>query len=159
MTKKVGIPWELKYNFAMEMYANCRKEFFYVIRDEFDADTALRLYEKICIKDDKIKYFTKKFLTLFKIEGYDAETIAQFLDAWWELTGAETTWIERSKTIARVMVTKCPFKTKYKDLSDWDLNIFISIVAKTINPNFSVEQCKNMCAGDSYCEFVFKIEE
>ncbi len=46
MAKKLVIPWELKYNFAMEQYANCRKELFYVIRDEFDADTALMLYEK-----------------------------------------------------------------------------------------------------------------
>ena len=73
--------------------------------------------------------------------------------------GIEATWPERSKTIARGIVTNCPWPMKFGDISDWDLNIFMRQVAKTINPKATVEQPKNMCAGDSYCEFIFKIEE
>ncbi len=70
----------------------------------------------------------------------------------------EYTILERSKTINRIKVTKCPWKTEPKDISDWVL-IFNNIVNKTINPKATLERPKAMCAGDSYCEYVWKIEE
>ena len=44
------------------------------------------------------------------------------------------------------------------DVSVWVLPFYIT-VAKTINPKATVERPKGMCAGDSHCEYIFKIEE
>ena len=99
-------------------------------------------------------------LNVFKLDGKDIETISKWWDIWWELTGVEYTTLEQSKTIFRTRITRCPWITKYKDISDWDLKSFGKRVAKTINPRMTVEQHRNRCAGDSnYCEFVFKIED
>ena len=107
---------------------------------------------------DRIKNLTNFFLTTFKLEGNDCETIGKWWDIWNELMGQETIILERSKTINRARITKCPVKTEYKDINEWDL-IFNNIVAKTINPKITVERPKGMCAGDPYCEFIYKIEE
>ena len=80
------------------------------------------------------------------------------LDLWDELTGTEYTILERSQTINRRKVTKCPFKTGYKDISDWSLP-FVNIITKTINPKATLERLTGMCAGDPYCEYVWKLEE
>jgi len=157
-TPKRGLPFEFKYDFAMRGYANCLKGFFYVIREEFGAETALRLYEKLCNMDDRIKNLTKTLLKIFKLTGNDAETIGKVWNLWWELTGKEGTILERSKTIDRTKITKCPWRTAFKDISDWGL-IWCNIVAKTVNPKATVERPKAMCAGDPHCEYLYKVEE
>ncbi len=50
------------------------------------------------------------------------------------------------------------FKQKYEDISDNSL-ILLDIIYKTINPKVTVERPKAMCAGDPYCEYVWKLEE
>ncbi len=158
MDKKIMIPLELKYDFAIRAYISIHKGYLYAIREECGAATALKVYERLCKMEDRIKNLTATFLAAFKIEGNDAEAWAKWWDIWYELCGYEYTWLERSKTIARVKVTKSPFKTSYKDLSDWVLP-FVDIVCKTINPKAKWERPKAMCAGDPYGEYVFKTEE
>jgi len=108
--------------------------------------------------DDRIKNLVNTLLTIFKVDGNDAEAIAECWDIWCELVSFKHTWIERSKTIARTKVTKCPFKTVYKDISDW-CKIFGNIVGKSVNIRASSERPKGMCAGNPYCEHVWKIDE
>ena len=159
MAKNIVIPLELKYDFAMRSYTFMLKAWLHVIREEYGAVEALRLYEKVCKIGDRTKSFTNTLLNIFKIEGNDAETIAKWWDIRWELIGGEVTWLERSKTISRIKVTKCPWSTPVpKDISDWDL-IYINLVDKTINSKASAERPKGMCAGDPYCEIIHKIEE
>jgi hypothetical protein len=158
MTKKLVIPWELKYKFAMGAYASGWKGWLYSVREECGAATTLKIFERVQKLDDRIKNFTKTVLKVFKLEGNDAETIAQWWDIWFELCGFEWTWPERSKTITRFKVTKCPFKTEPTDISSWAL-IFVNLATKTINPKTSVERPKGMCAGDPYCEYTIKMEE
>lgn len=55
-------------------------------------------------------------------------------------------------------MTKCPWKTKYKDISDYTF-IFAEIASKAINEKVTLERPKAMCEGDPYCEYVYKIEE
>ena len=158
MAEKVEIPWETKYKFAMGGYSGVAKGFLELIREEYGAAAALKLYEKLVKKDDRIKNLTNTILTAFNLKGNDVETIGKWFDIWLELCGAEYTTLERSKTFNRMKVTMCPFKTEPKDISDWEL-IFSNMVVKTINPKATVEQPKTMCAGDPYCEVVHKIEE
>jgi hypothetical protein len=158
MSKKVAIPWELKADFRLKGWTSILKGFLYAIREKYGADEALKMYERVGEMDDRHKNLTNSIKTIFKIEGNDIETIAKWFDIWWELTGEEYTWLERSKTIARSKITQCPFKTGYEDISEWEL-IFRKNISKAINPKAIVERPKAMCAGDPYCEHVFKIEE
>ena len=158
MAKKMVIPWELKYKFAMGAYASGWKGWLYSVREECGAATTLKIYERLQKLDDRIKNITETILKVFELEGNDCETIATWFDIWSELCGFEYTLPERSKTISRWKVTKCPFKTEPKDISSWAL-IFVNLVAKTINPKATVERPIGMCAGDSYCEYFMKIEE
>ena len=158
MTKKIGIPCEFKYELAMKGWSSMIVGFMYVIRDEFDAATALKLLEKLYKRDDRLKNLVNNIKTIFKIEGNDLEAIMKWWDVWYELTGIEATVLERSKTFARTKITKCPFKTGYKDLSDY-IFIWLNIVYSTINPKITFERPKGMCAGDPYCEYIFRIEE
>ena len=158
MAKKVVIPWELKYDFAMRSYAFVLKGFLYAIREKYGAAAALEIFERVCKMGDRIKGLTKTLLTAFKIEGDDAETMEKYWEIYWELIGTEYTWLEQSKTHHRVKITKCAFKTDLKDISEWELPM-PNIANKTINPKATVERTKGMCAGDSYCEFVTRIEE
>ena len=155
---KMVIPWELKADYRLKSNVSVFKRFLYAIREEYGADAVLKLYDRVCRMDDRIKKLANSLLTIFKLEGTNAETIGQWFDIWNELNGMEVTMLERSKTINRTKITKCPFRTEPKDFSDWDI-IFHSIVDKTINPKATVERPKGMCAGDPYCEYVDRIEE
>lgn len=158
MAKKISIPLELKYDFAMRGYASFIAGILHAIREKYGSAEALEMYERALTIGDRIKNLIDTLLTIFKIEGNDAEAIAKWIDIWNELTGIECTWLERSKTINRRKVTKCPWVTAPRDLSEWFLPFF-SIVTKTINPKATLERPKSMCAGDSYCEYVWKLEE
>jgi len=129
MAKEIVIPWELKYKFAFGGWTSLFKGLMYAI-----------------------------ILNVFKLEGNDAETIANWWAIWFEIIGTEYSVLECSKAISRLKITKCTFKTEPKDLCDWDL-IFSNIVVKAINPKAVFYEPKRMCAGDPYCEFVNKIEE
>jgi hypothetical protein len=158
MAKKRVIPWELKYKYAMGGYAVMLKAFLYAIREKYGAAAVLEIYERISKMDDRVKNMTNSILTAFKLEGNDAETIGEWWDIWQDLIGQEVTILEQSKTIRRVKITKCPWVTEPEDISDWAL-IFTNIASKTINPKCTVERPKAMCAGDPYCEYIYKIEE
>ena len=158
MAKKMTLPCEFRYDFAIKGYVWQLKAWLNVVRREYGAATALRLYEEVCKIDDRVKKLTNSLLTIFKLEGNDAETIANWFDIWYELNGFEFTWLERSKTVSRAKITNCPYKTEPKDISDWALS-FTDINAKTINPKCTIERPKAMCAGDPHCEYIWKIEE
>ena len=160
MAKKVEVPMETKYKFAIGGYQGVFKGFMHALQERDGGDATLKLYETVCKKGDRVKNVTNTLLETFKIEGNDMEAIAKWHEIWWELVspGMERTDLERSKTIWRNKITKCPWKTDYKDISDWYL-IFENIAVKTINPKATVERPKAMCAGDPYCEYVIKIEE
>ena len=119
MATKRMIPWELKYDFAIRGYTSGYRGFLYAIREEYGPAAALKIYEKVCKMDDRIKNLINRILTIFKIDGNDAEAIAECWDIWCELASFKHTWIERSKTIARTKVTECLFKTQPKDISNW----------------------------------------
>jgi len=157
MAEKVEIPWETKYKFAVGGYHAAIKGILTLTRENYGAEAALERYERFCKIDDRVKNVTNTIRTVFKIEGNDAETIGKWWDIFGEITGMETTIIERNKTIDRRKTTKCPWKTEPKDISDWFL-IGANIIIKTINPKATVERPKAMCAGDSHCEYVYKIE-
>ena len=158
MAKKVTIPWELKYKFAVGGWTSGYKGWLYAVREEYGAAAALKLYERVQKMDNRVKNFTETVLKVFNLKGNDAETIGEFWDIWDELCGFEYTVLERSKTITSVKITKCPWKTEPIDISDWAL-IFVNLATKTINPKATVERPKGMCAGDPHCEYVYKIEE
>jgi len=158
MAKKISIPAEFICELAIGGWATTLKGFMYVVREKFDATTALELIERYFKRDDRIKNLTKFIKDVFRIEGNDAEAWAQWWDIWCEIFGIETTWLERSTTVARNKNSKCPWKTGYKDISDW-CEIWTNIVYTTINPKATLERPKAMCAGDPYCEYVFKLEE
>jgi hypothetical protein len=155
---KRGIPWELKYDFAMRGYSNLGKAYLYAIREKYGAAAALEIYEMVSKMGDRAKNFTDTIRTIFKLEGNDADTIGQFFDIWAELTDQEVITLERSKTVNRIRYTKCPFQVGYKDISDWAL-IWRNRITKTINPKAILERPKAMCAGDPHCEYVWRIEE
>lgn len=158
MTKKISIPLLLKHDFTLRAYSSIVKGFLYAIRDKFGPATALEIYARVCTMGDRIKNLTNSIIDIFQVKGNDAETISNWFDVWWELTGGEHTTLEQSKISSRHKITKCPFKTEPKDIRDWAL-IMVNLVAKTINPKTTVERPKAMCAGDPYCEYVWKIEE
>ena len=107
MTKKMVIPWELKADFRLRAYTSMLKAYLYVTREEFGAATALKLYEKICKIDDREKRVTHSLVDIYKIEGNDAETIADWFDIWGELQGREGHVVEQSKTICRSNPSNC----------------------------------------------------
>jgi len=158
MAEKVEIPVETKYQFAAGAFADTVKGFLYALREKYGAEATLEFFEMWCKDGDRVKNMTNTILTAFKLEGNDAETIGKWFDIYLELFGFESTTLERSKTINRFKVTKCPTKTDHKDISGWSL-IFDTMVAKTINPKATWETPKSICAGDPYCEHVIKIEE
>jgi rhodanese-related sulfurtransferase len=124
-----------------------------------DLETALEFFENgVWKRADRVKNMANTLKEVFKIEGNDAEAIAKSREIIWELIGTDHTWLERSKTICRAKITKCAWQTEPKDISDWPL-IYNSIIAKNINPKASVERPKAMCAGDPYCEYIYRIEE
>ena len=159
VVKELVIPWKLKYDITFKGWRSNHKGWLYAVREIYGATTTLEMYERMCRMGDRIKNITNQLRTIFNVEGNDANTIIDVLATWLELCGFEYTIPERSKAMSSSLITKCPWTTDFKDISNWDLNTFVSILAKTINPKAIVEQPKNMCAGDSYCEFVFKIEE
>lgn len=158
MVKKITIPCEFRCEFAITGYTTMLKGFMYVIRERHGAAEAVACIERLFEMDDRIKNMTNFLKTVFKIEGNDAETITDWLVIWYELYGFEYDVLERSKTISRIKVTKCPWKTGYKDLSDWAL-IWAALVTKTITPKAIFERPKAMCVGDPYCEYVTRIDE
>jgi len=142
----------------MNNYADFLKGLLYANRKKFGAATALEIYERVCKLGDRTANVTRSMLKIFKIEGNDAETWGQLMDIWNENSGMESTILERSKTIDRRKLTKCPFVTEHKDVSDWDIR-FCRIMAKTINEKAILEMPKIMCKGDPYCEFIFRTEK
>jgi hypothetical protein len=157
MAKSVVIPWELKYDFAMKIWASNHRGFLYALREKYGATAALEIFEKVQ-KGDRLKNLTNTIRTIFKLKGNDAATLGEVIDRWDELTRTEYTILERSPTINRRKVTQCPFKTGYEDISRWSLTLF-DIMGKIINPKATLERPKAMCAGDPYCEYVWKLEE
>jgi hypothetical protein len=155
---KRGIPWELKYDYAIGGYAFILKAFLYAIREEYGPETAIKMKQRVDKMGDRVKNWTKNVQKIFNIEGNDAATIGKVFDLWAELCGQEVIILERSKTIERRKYTKCPWKTEPKDLTGW-CNGFNNEVGKTINPKTIVKTPKLMCAGDPYCEFTWHIEE
>jgi hypothetical protein len=133
MTRKIGVSLEFKYEIALKGWCSMIAGFLYVIREEFDAATALKLIEKLFKRDDRVKNLTNNLRTIFKIEGNDAKTMLDWFETFHEILGTEYTIPEQSKTIFRQKITKCPFKTGYKDVSEW-CKIWSDIVYKTINP-------------------------
>ena len=155
---KRGLPWELKYNFAMKGFSDFNRGFMYAIREKYGAEAVLELYERVSKMGDRAKNLTNTLLKIFNIEGNDAETIGEWWDIWGEILGYESVIVERSPTINRRKVIKCPLKMEYKDIAEWALP-FHRIITKTINPKLTVERPKAMCEGDPYCEYVWKLEE
>lgn len=158
MSEKVPIPLLLKHDFMLRAYSSIVKGFLYAIREKYGANAALKTHLRACTMGDRIRNLTNSLLDIFKLDGDDAETIGKWFNIWFELTGVEYTTLKLSNTKSRIKVTKCPFKTEPKDISDWAL-FWTSIISKTINPKAIFERPKGMCAGDSYCEYVWKIEE
>jgi hypothetical protein len=159
MSKKMAIPWELKYNFVKGQLTTFFKNILYAYREKFGAEAALEFFEHAAWRRaDRVKNVTKTIKEVFKIEGNDAETLAKWREIYWELIGTDFAWLERTKTMCRAKITKCAWQTEPKDISDWAL-IYNTIIAKNINPKATVERPKAMCAGDPYCEYVYKIEE
>jgi len=142
----------------MSGWANSQKGWFYSTREKYGAKAALEIYEKVQKIEDRVKNLTSTILTTFNLDGNNAETIGDTIDILDEITRTEYTILERSPTINRRKVTKCPFKTGYEDVSDWPL-IFFNIISKTINPTATLERPKGMCAGDPYCEYIWKLDE
>jgi len=154
----MAIPWELKYKYALGGWTSIFKGFMYEIREKYGEAEAIEMYERLCKRDDRVKNMTNALKDVFNIEGQDAETIAKWHDIWHELCGYEYNWLERSKSIARIKITKWPFKLAPKDINDHSLR-YENIVTKTINLKATVERPKAMCAGNPYCEYVWKIED
>jgi len=155
---KRGLPCEMKYDYAMGGYLGLLKAFLYAIREKYGANAALKVYERTSIMDDREKRFTNKLLKIFKIEGNDAEAVGAWWDIYQELTGIDGIIVEQSKKIDLRKITKCPFKTDPKDISDRCI-IFCNLVTKSINSNATYKRPKALCAGDPYCEFITRIEE
>ena len=156
---KRGLPWEIKYDYVRGMLTTLLKGFLYAVREKYGGPASLEIYELLEKKFDRLKIMTKHLIDVFKIEGNNIETIMTWWEIFYELVGVEATWLEVTKTIARIKITKCPWSTPDpKDISDWELNFNIN-VSKTINPEVTVERPKSMCAGDTYCEYIWKIEQ
>ena len=153
-----GLPYEFKYDYAMSGGAGNLKSFLYTIRETYGATAVLEIFDMVCTMDDRIKNLTNAIQTIFNLDGNDCEIIGEVLDLWDEFIGTESTILERSKTVSRRKVTKCPWKTEPIDIKDWVLPFF-DIIGKTINSKASLERPKAMCAGDPYCEYTWKLEE
>ena len=159
MSKKIAIPWELKYKFIKGMLTTVFKGFMYEIREECGAAMTLKIYENIQKRDDRAKKAAKTIKEVFKIEGNDIEAINKWWDIWNEIIGNENTIIEQSETFSKTRFPMgCAWKTVPKDIKDWFL-ILGNIFTKTLNPKAKLERIKGMCDGDSYCEYVTTIEE
>lgn len=155
---KRGIPWELRYDYARGGWNSLQRRYLYVIREIYGASAVLEVFELVCTMDDRVNKLTNAIRTIFNLTGKDCETIGEVFDIWDEFTGIESTILERSQTINRRKVTNCPWKTEPIDISDWSLPFF-SIVGKSINQTATLERPKGMCAGDPYCEYIWKIEK
>ncbi|WP_287584186.1 hypothetical protein [Candidatus Borrarchaeum sp.] len=156
---KRGLPWELKYNYVRGQMTTLFKGFLYAIREEYGAAAALKITEKMWRFKDRVKNMINTFLSVFEIQGNDLEKLAEFWDVYWEIQGSEAIILERSKTINRTKITKCPWSTPDpKDISGW-CEIWANIVSESINPKISTKRLKGMCAGDPYCEYVWRIED
>jgi hypothetical protein len=107
---------------------------------------------------DRVKNVAKLIQKIFNLNGNDCETIGEVLDVWDELCGYESAILERSPTINRRKVTKCPWKVKYKDIGNYAW-YFKDQMGKGVNPKATLELQKKMCAGDSYCDYIWRIEE
>jgi len=159
MTKKVAIPWELKYDYMKGMLTTLFKSVMYEFREKYGGVAALEFYQGVWKRNDRVKNMVTTLKDVFKIEGNDIEAITKWFEIWWELQGVEGIIIERSNTINTVRFPKgCEWKTEPRHISEWQL-IFNNIVIKTINPKATVERPKAMCEGDPYCEYVYTIEE
>ena len=154
----MSIPLEFKYGYAMGGWTEASKELLLLVREKYGAAAALEIFDMVCNEGERVKKLTTAIRTLFNLEENDAETLGEVLDIWDEFTGIDSTILDRSNTINRRKVTKCPWVTAPRDLSEWFLP-FYSIVTKTINPKATLERPKAMCAGDPYCEYTWKIEE
>lgn len=77
MSKKVLIPLELKYDWALRAYSSVHKGYLYAIRKKYGASIALEIYKELIKMGDRMQNFTNFLLTTFKIQGNDAETIAR----------------------------------------------------------------------------------
>ena len=151
-----GLSSEFKYDFALGGWTSFSKASLYSAREKYGAVAALELHKRHCEIDDFVKNLITTIQTIFNLKGYDTVTIGEVLDVWDELTGIESTILERSKTINRRKITKCLWKTDPIDVSDWNL-AFMNILTKAINPEVTFERPKAMCAGDPYCEYVWKL--
>ena len=156
---KRGLPWELKYKYVRGQMTTLFKGFLYAIREEYGAAAALKIAENMWEFNGRIRNMVSTLLNVFEIEGNDCETIGGFWDVYFEIQGTESIILERSKIINRIKVTDCPWSTPDpKDISSWCV-ILNDIIVKTINPKIAYERLKGMCAGDPYCEYVYKIVE
>lgn len=156
---KRGLPWEIKYNYVRGMLTTLLKGFLFSIREKYGGPAALEIYDMLEKKFDRIKDMSKFLREVFKIEGNDMETIMTWWEVFYELVGVEATWLEVTKTLTRIKITKCPWSTKDpEDINDWELR-FNRIVSQTINPKVTVERPKAMCAGDPYCEYIWELEK
>jgi hypothetical protein len=159
LVKKFSIPWELKYKYVKGMLTTVFKGFMYEIRTKFDAATALEIYEMVQKRDKRVENMVNALKDVFNIEGNGIEAISTFLQIWFELTGWEVTWFDQLKTFIRF---KCPlgcaWMTKPEDLSEWFL-VISNIFVKSINPKAIIVRHIGMCAGDSSCEYIIKLEE
>ena len=159
MSKKIGIPWELKYKYVRGMMTTLFKGVMYVIREKFGAATALEIAERFWKYDDRIKNMTITLKDVFKIEGNNIEAIQKWWETYWEITGMEGTWLEVTKTYYKLRITKCPWSIPDpKDISGWS-KILVGIINKAINQKATTERPKGMCAGDPHCEYIVRIEE
>ncbi|WP_287584454.1 methanogen output domain 1-containing protein [Candidatus Borrarchaeum sp.] len=159
MAKKMAIPWKFKYEFTMGGWTSNLKAYLYAIREKYGAEAALEIYERVNEMDDRIKNMTNTLKEVFKLEGNNGETFAQWWEVFWEITEMEYIIPERSKTFTRFEVLKCPWTTEPKDISVWCFLSLVGKIAKTINPQATLERPKAMCAGDPHCEYIFKLEE
>jgi hypothetical protein len=155
---KAVIPWELKYDYAIVGWTGILKGFLYATREKYGPTVTVEIYERVCAMDDRVENLANTIRTIFNLEGNDAEAIGKLYDLWDEFTGTEYTTLERSKIINRRKVTKCPWQTQYLDISDWMIP-FTQTFVNAINPKAIFERPKGMCAGDSYCEYVWKLEK
>jgi hypothetical protein len=159
MSGKITIPWELKYKYVRGQMTTLFKGFLYAIREEYGATVALKVAKNMWEFNDRIRNMVSTLLNVFEIEGNDCETIGGFWDVYFEIQGTEGIILERSKTSGRTKITDCPWSTPDpKDISSWCV-VFNNIIHKSINPKASTKRLKGMCNGDTYCEFVVRIEE
>ncbi|MFX1519651.1 MAG: hypothetical protein ACFFCD_07005 [Promethearchaeota archaeon] len=153
-----GLPFELRYDYMLGGWITGARGFLYMLRDKYGPAETLKIFERVYTMDDRVKILANTIRTVFNLQGNDCKTIGEVFDIWDEITGIESTILERSPTINRRKVTKCPWKTEPKDVSDWFLPFF-NTITETINSKATLERPKAMCAGDPYCECVWKLEE